>query len=137
MLDNKQTLMSLGYAFFSEGTKQPTKEIISNDEKKILEKLTDQYGQKKDSAEIKEICIKSDAFAIRIDTEKWPGLMTKVDINEQVPPGYAALEVRCYDFNDNLRPDLFAKQIEIKATGVGRGDVIAKTTFSQKAPDIY
>lgn len=137
MLDNKQTLMSLNYAFFSEGIKQPVEVIMSDAEKKIFEQMLNQYEENEDSAEIKEICIKSDAFAIRIDTEKWPGLMNKVDINEQVPPGYAALEVRCYDFNDNLRPDLFAKQIEIKATGVGRGDVIAKTTFSQKAPDIY
>jgi len=105
MLDNKQTLMSLSYAFFSEGTKQPVEEIISDAERKIFEQMLDQYEENEDSAEIKEICIKSDAFAIRIDTKKWPELMNKVDINEQVPPGYAAIEVRCYDFNDNLRAD--------------------------------
>ncbi len=136
MLEKGQTLMSLTYAFFSDGVDPPPEALLSNGEKELLEKITETYEHKKDSAEIKRVCVRSDAFSVRLDPDKWPELLRQVDINEQVPPGYAALEVRCYDFNNRLRDDLFAKQIEIKAKGVGRGDVVSKAAFSKEEPGI-
>ena len=133
-----QTVMSLSYAFFSEGVEGKEEKILTEGENKILEDIERKIKELKDAdTTIIRKCIASDAFSVVIDTKKWPGLIKKIDINEQVPPGYAALEVRCYDFHDNLRPDLFAKKIEIKAEGVGRGYVIVKKTFNKKYPDIY
>ncbi len=136
MLEKGQTLMSLTYAFFSDGVNAPPETLLSNGEKKLLEEITETVEQKRDSVEIKRVCVRSDAFSVRLDAGKWPELMRQVDINEQVPPGYAALEVRCYDFNNRLRSGLFAKQIEIKAKGAGRGDVVSKAAFSKEDPDI-
>lgn len=132
-----QSLMSLSYAFFSKGVNTLESEFTSEGEKEVLDKLKEQIEETGDSLYTEQICVLADAFSIRIDSEKWPNLLSKVDINEQVPPSYAALEVRCYDFNNQLRPDLLAKRIEIKAKGIGRGDVIVKANFSPKDPDIY
>ncbi len=131
-----QSLMSLSYAFFSEGINKPDSSIITEGESKILDEIKNLLDKENDSIRTEQVCIFSDAFSITIDTHKWPDLIKNIDINEQIPPGYAAVEIRCYDFNNNLRPDLFAKKVEIKAEGVGRGDVIVKKTFSRKYPDI-
>lgn len=79
----------------------------------------------------------SDAFALAIDLEKHPDLMRKVDINSQAPPGYALLEIRCYDFNNALRKDLFGKRIEIEAESVGGQKVVIRKTFMAVQPDIF
>ncbi|MCK5702902.1 MAG: hypothetical protein KAI29_17185, partial [Cyclobacteriaceae bacterium] len=132
-----QSLMSLSYAFFSKGINQRENSFITDGEQEVLDAIKKQVEAQQDSISEQQVCIRSDAFSIVIDSKRWPGLIRQIDINEEVPPGYAALEVRCYDFNNNLRPDLFAKKIEIKATGVGRGDVVVKSTFNRKSPDIY
>lgn len=79
----------------------------------------------------------SDAFALDIDLKKYPDLMRKVDINTQAPPGYALLEVRCYDFNNAVRKDLFGKRIEIEAESVGGQKVVIRKTFMAAQPDIF
>ena len=132
-----QSLMSLSYAFFSKGINQTENSFITEGENEVLDAIREQVELLQDSIGEEQVCIRSDAFSIVIDSKLWPDLIRQIDINEEVPPGYAALEVRCYDFNNNLRPDLFAKKIEIKATGVGRGDVLVKSTFNRKSPDIY
>lgn len=82
--------------------------------------------------------VKADAFPLHVDVAKWPGLLKKIDINEGVPPGYAALEVRCFDFANDLRPDLAVKGIDISAMGVG-GQTVSLTTqkFLRSEPDLY
>jgi hypothetical protein len=80
--------------------------------------------------------IGSDAFPIYLDVLKWPDLIRKVDINEGVPPAYAALEVKCFDFTNDLRPDLAMKAIDIEATGVSGRPVILNTKkFIASTPD--
>jgi hypothetical protein len=59
----------------------------------------------------------SNTFSINVDTQKW-NLIRKIDINENVPPAYSVLEARCYDFTNELRPDLAMKIIDIEATGL-------------------
>jgi hypothetical protein len=81
--------------------------------------------------------IKSDAFPIYIDTEQWPNATRQLDINQGIPPGYAMLEVRCYDFSDQLRPELAIKSVEIEATSVnGRPITLPPQRFMQSQPDI-
>lgn len=62
--------------------------------------------------------LRADAFNIDIDLEKYPDVLVQTDLNESVPPSYPALEVICFDFTDDLRPDLEMKTIEFEATGV-------------------
>jgi hypothetical protein len=82
--------------------------------------------------------VKADAFAINVDVGLWPELLKKIDINEGLPPAYAALEVRCFDFANDTRPDLAVKGIDIAATGVGGQTITIPTQkFLRSEPDLY
>lgn len=80
--------------------------------------------------------VKANTFPIYIDVNQWPACLKKVDVNEELPPAYAAFEVRCYDFSDGLRPDLFKKIVEIKAFGAAKEYITLKTDFSRNKPDL-
>ena len=83
------------------------------------------------------IIYKTDAFAINVDVKKYPDIIKKVDINAAfIPPDFAVMEVRCYDFNNSLRNDLYAKKIEIEATGMNGKPVVQRASFYSTAPDI-
>jgi hypothetical protein len=83
------------------------------------------------------IIYKTDAFAINVDVKKYPDIIKKVDINSAfIPPDFAVMEVRCYDFNNSLRNDLYAKKIEIEATGMNGKPVVQRASFYSTAPDI-
>ena len=141
-LDKGQTVITLAFSFFAEGILDaPPIQVIDipNDMASVVtdELKTDStFGAESDSVRL--AIFKADAFGINVDTKKNPGLVRKIDINEAfIPPDFAVLDVRCYDFNNNLREDLFAKRIEIEATGMN-GDVVKdKRTFYSTAPDIY
>jgi hypothetical protein len=82
--------------------------------------------------------VRSAAFAINIDPKQWPETLRKVDINESdgAPPGYAVLELKCFDFSNGLRPDLYQKSVEIEATGIN-GTIVKEKgfRFSQAKPN--
>ena len=80
--------------------------------------------------------VKANTFPIYIDPARCPECLKKVDINEEMPPAYASFEVRCYDFSDGLRPDLFKKIVEIKAFGAAKEYISVKTDFSRNKPDL-
>jgi hypothetical protein len=134
-LSNNQTILSFSYAFFSKGVNPSSADIVS-DGTGLSKELVKKLKEMKDSAKTELFCVAADAFSIQIDPMKWPSLMQKIDINEDIPPGYPALEVRCYDFCDNLRPDLYAKNVEFKAQAAGRGEILTKIRFDRKNPDL-
>ena len=80
--------------------------------------------------------VKANTFPIYIDTKKHPACLKKVDINEEVPPAYASFQVYCYDFADDLRPDLYKKTVEIKAYAAAKEYITTKVDFSRAAPEI-
>jgi len=118
-IENGQLALSLGYSFYADmilGSEGDTHvagdpDIVEDFESRAEDIIA------ADTIVTRQI-IKADAFPIRIDTDLWPDLLKKLDINEGVPPAYAALEVRCYDFAQDLRPDLAIKSIELQATGI-------------------
>jgi hypothetical protein len=62
--------------------------------------------------------LRTEAFNIEVDPVQFPDVLVQTDLNEGVPPSYPALEVICFDFTDDLRPDLEMKTIEFEAIGV-------------------
>jgi hypothetical protein len=134
-LMNNQTILSFSYAFFSKGV-NPTSADIVSDGTSLSRELVKKLKEMKDSAKTELFCVNADAFSFQIDQVKWPDLMQKIDVNEDIPPGYPALEVRCYDFCDNLRPDLYAKNVEFKAQAPGRGEILTRVRFDRKNPDL-
>ena len=81
--------------------------------------------------------VMADAFQLIVDAQQHPELMEKVDINEHAPSSYSLVDVYCYDFNNQLRNDLHAKKVEIKATGVNGKLVTTSVIFREKEPDLY
>lgn len=81
--------------------------------------------------------VHASALGIRVDAKRWPELFQRVDFNEQAPPGYGALRVYCYDFKDDLRPELFFKKVEIAATAVGGRETTLDFKFLKSQPDLY
>lgn len=132
-----QPTLSLNYTYKAELTNINPEEFITEGSETFEERMGAFVTEKDSTSNLQEIVIKSDAFPITIDTKKWPNLIKKIDINEQVPSDYAALDVYCYDFNNKIRNDLYAKIIELKAIGVGGNEVIFKDIFSTKNSDEY
>ncbi len=90
------------------------------------------------SKNIQNRVIKSNTLTINVNTKKYPDIIKQVDLNEEIPPTYAAIEVKCYDFKENLRPELYMKTIEIEATSVSNDKKIKiKTKFRKKYSDLY
>ena len=131
--------LSVGYAFYADivaGGKADVEITGDTALTKNFETATEPFLTM-DTLAVTQV-IKADAFPVYVDAAKWPGLLKKIDINEGVPPGYAALEVRCFDFANDLRPDLAVKGIDISATGVGGQTVNLPTQkFLRSEPDLY
>jgi hypothetical protein len=127
--------ISLNYIYYSK-VWMPDKEQI-NGSKEITEQL-DKNSEKEESDNIENRIIKSNTLTINIDTKKFPDLIKQVDLNEEIPPTYAAIEVKCHDFKENLRPELYMKTVEIEAVSVNNGKKInIKTKFRKKYTDLY
>lgn len=129
-----QLALSLSYAFYAHvvpGTKGDVQTSGAG-----ASDVVDDDMLAADTVAVPHI-IRADAFPVRVDVAKWPDLIRKIDLNEGVPPAYAALEVRCYDFTNDLRPDLAIKSVEIRATGVSGAMVtLPAKKFMRSKPDI-
>lgn len=140
-LQKQQTILSIGYAFYSEVFNSLDTETVISGTKGAVRVINEIIKPENDDAVADTLLdtrlIKAGAFEVVIDTEKWPDLIRKVDINEQIPPDYAVISIYCFDFNNELRPDLAQKKIEIEAEGAGAGKVMLRYTFRNDKPDIY
>ncbi len=133
----KQTLVSIGYAFFAEGISTEIPIALAEAPphsmfKEVLKNLTDSLQQKSVK---KQFLVSAGALEITPPLEE--GLfIRKIDINEQLPAEYAAFDVRCYDFNNELRPELYAKKVEIEAIAIDDKPTIIHAIFYKNTPDI-
>jgi hypothetical protein len=75
--------------------------------------------------------------SVTADAARWPQIVRRVDINDSAPPGYAAMDIYCYDFSQGADSALYEKQIEIQADGIGGRPVSITTSFSRSQPDLY
>lgn len=132
------TAISFTYAFYTRGATEKRVLDISG-YGRLDSTLQQQFkGLVADNADttLRECIVKSDAFPIQIDTARYPDLIRKIDINDAVPPGYAVINVRNYDFANNLRTDLYEKTVELEATGAGGDPVNLSVRFNIKNRDV-
>jgi hypothetical protein len=142
-LQQGRLVLSVGYAFFAFGIPPaaPLAELTGTP--KLLAELRDAIASPSAGAGASatepppSTLVRAGATGIAVDARAWPDLFRRIDVNETVPPGYAALDVYCYDFNNALRPDLYEKQVEIDAEGMGRRRIALTTTFRRESPDLY
>jgi hypothetical protein len=126
-----KVILSLSYAFFADGIPADTTPIISGNVK--IPGLFDD----KDDAQSSSQLIAADVVAVSVDAKTLPDRFKKIDINDNIPASYALLSVYCFDFNNNLRPDLYEKAVEIQAVSVTHKPLFKTVRFSKTTPDIY
>lgn len=137
-LHEGMVVVSLSYAFYTDGiVPEGGGEVRISGDEEAAELLGQAVSDRVRGPGRGTRQILADATGIRVDAESWPELFQRVDFNEEVPPGYAALQVYCFDFKDALRPDLFYKKVEVEAVGVGGRSVAIETKFLFSQPDLY
>lgn len=139
-LENSRTLLSFGYAFFADGIApdEALEELSGSPE--LVEALREAIGVADSSggrAASGPVLVHAGVTGIAIDAERDTGLVQSIDINEGMPPGYPVLEIRCYDFRDQLRGDLYEKLVEVEAEAVNGDRVRMSVVFGVREPDLY
>lgn len=81
--------------------------------------------------------VHADAIALSIESENSEFHITKLDINDRLPPGYGSLDIYCYDFQQEMVPGQYAKRIEIKAKSPTGKTVTSALEFTRKTPEVY
>ncbi|MBX2876366.1 MAG: hypothetical protein KTR30_29880 [Saprospiraceae bacterium] len=125
--------LSFSYAYFAEGKLDALVPDGKDQESSSL--LTNGVlSSPADTASVTRM-IRSAALPMEVDLKKWPGIIRSVDVDAaEWLSTYAKLRLQCYDFSHELRPDLFMKQVEIKAYSAGGTPIISKLNFSKQAP---
>ena len=145
-LSRGSVALSIGYAFLSTGIgpDQPlqqlsgTPALVDQLRKQIEPPKPTAAGGAPDGKDAPVVhVVRAGAVDVSADLRKWPQLLSRVDINESAPPGYAALDVYCYDFAQGGDSALYEKQIEIEAVGVGGRRVVLIAAFNRSQPDLY
>jgi hypothetical protein len=139
-LKNHQSVMSFSYAFFSAFSEVNNTDLQvygnSATKQRVKKYFEETVLPQKDTA-LHTTLIKANTINLSVDINQWPNTIQKVDINEKLPAKYALFDVYCYDFNNELRADLYAKKIEIKVTSINGSEVAVSFAFKQSRPDIY
>jgi len=129
--------VSFSYSFYADAMPGMIGDVqTSGTDKKFTEDMKDIPEEAVFDEKVNTYLVKANTFPIHIDVAQFPGCLKKIDINEELPPAYASFEVRCYDFSDNLRPDLFKKIVEIKAFGAAKEYITIKADFNRNKADI-
>ncbi|CAL2102223.1 conserved protein of unknown function [Tenacibaculum sp. 190130A14a] len=139
-LQGEQPTLSVNYTFSAKFLNADATELKltgNGDLRKTLEESLSSIDSTKTN-NLSEQIFKSEALNIQIDTQKWPDLLKRVDINQRtIPPDYAALDIYCFDFNNDIAEGVYAKRIEIKAKGVSGSDIVLKKMFKANEPEVY
>lgn len=136
--------LSVGYAFLANGigSDHPLQELAGTPAlvealKKQIEPATATATATPKDPESGPHVVRAGAVGVTVDVKQWPRTVQRVDINDSAPPGYAALDIYCYDFNQGGESPLYEKQIEIDAAGIGGRRVQLKAAFSRAQPDLF
>jgi hypothetical protein len=142
-MEKDQVTLSLGYAFLGRvlaadagiGELTGSPALVQGLKESLAEERPPSDSTAADSSRLH--VVRAGAIPITLDVKRFPDLMRRVDLNDRAPPGYAALDVYCYDFNNELRHDLAEKQIEINAESVSGKRVTLQTWFRSDQADLY
>jgi hypothetical protein len=141
-LRNGMLTLSVGYAFYSRGKIQGSAVFAQTGSstprfRRMMEALVTPSDSDSDSVATGEALAHAGAFSVDVDSSDYDRCVKQIDLNESIPPGYSVLSIYDYDFNNEIRPDLFEKLIEIEAVGAGGGRVQASAAFRFDQPEIY
>ena len=137
MIQQGKLALSFSYAFVGDVIKGTKKYKQVSSPRMVFQSVAPEMNQEiKTDTVITTLALKSETFSINVDTQKW-NVIRKIDINENIPPAYSVLEVRCYDFTNQIRPDLAVKLLDIEATGLNNLPVsLPSIKFLSSQPSI-
>ncbi|MES9897756.1 MAG: hypothetical protein ABW148_01895 [Sedimenticola sp.] len=124
-------LVSLEYSFWSDAWDRLQDDVTSN----LPSDVVANTGDHSESTP-QQLQVLAGALPIRVDAEKYPDRIQKIDINDTLPPGYPVLDVYCFDFRDEPDAPLFEKQLEVEASGVVGGHTRQQVAFSRDAAEV-
>ena len=139
-IEQGQVAMSVGYAFYAQGLApdRPLDSLEGSTEiVEALRKKIDALSTTPAPAQSVAVLARAGAFAVTADRQKWPELFRQIDINTSLPPAYGVLPVYCYDFNNELRPDLYEIDVDLDAESVSGRRVVTRVVFPGDQPDVY
>ncbi|WNJ19652.1 hypothetical protein [Pontibacter sp. G13] len=121
-LEKGQMAITVSYALMGKFYRGPSAEIHLSGSADMVEELAEEFEEmfleEGEDSLLLSMPLRQDAFNVEWDLAQWPDLMQQVDLNDGFPPAYPALTIRCYDFADQIRPDLAMKRIEVQAKGL-------------------
>jgi hypothetical protein len=136
-LQKGQVVLSVGYAFLADGIADEAPKLTLTGPSELTDALRARLDSGPATPQQKTtFAVRAGAFAVTVAAQQWPDLFKRVDINERMPPGYAALDVYCYDFQ---KPDInvHEKRVDIEAEGIEGRPINIQTRFRRHQPDIY
>ncbi len=141
-LERGQLALSLAYAFVADGraASEPFGDVTGPPE--LAAELARAFasGAARDSAAADSAgrqVVRAGAIRIGFDPLTAAGAVRRIDVDAQMPAGFAALEVYCFDFRDARRPDLYEKRVEVEATSVSGDPVRREVVFAREHPDVF
>jgi hypothetical protein len=123
-----QVALSLSYTFFANGVESSASGGTATGN--IPPPEADE------PPEPKVMAVNGDVVNVTVDGLKERSRFKRIDINQSVPANYAALRLYCFDFNNELREDLYQKTVEIRATSVTGKRILESVAFAKTTPDI-
>lgn len=137
-MNNGSVALSFSYAYFAKSAGGDQKASISvTGSAELVDALQQRVDSIAATTEEKIIAVHADAIAITVDASDAEFHITKLDINDRLPPGYASLDIYCYDFQQDMVAQQYAKNIEIKAQSPTGKTVKAMLSFTRATPEIY
>lgn len=135
-LDSGRVLISLSYAFMARGIGSDVPIVDISGSPELIELVPGQGetaagSQGGDGLHV----VRADTVGITLDARLWPELIRRIDLNDGLPPGYPALWVRCYDFQQEISNDLYMKRVQIEAMSVDDKVVLQEVTFTVGDPE--
>jgi len=136
-LEDGQTLISFSYAYIARFDEKNSPELESFGDRELAEELQDRLVDIASKTEKRIVTVHADALTISISPSDLEHHVSKVDINDRLPPGYASLDIYCFDFQQELVPGQFAKRVEIEALSPTGRTVRASLEFTNSTPEVY
>jgi hypothetical protein len=140
-LERGGVALSVSYAFRAEGLirqPEPALQVLGDAKADALaESLPEAIATSGEEARAETRTVRSGAVELRIDLARWPDVLQRVDLDDRTPPGWALLQLYCFDFKDSLRSDLFSKKVVIEAQAVSGRPVAVEVKFVRSRPELF
>lgn len=137
MFESERTLVSFSYAYVAAGVIGSGGELQTEgsiESEGTFEAPPESAGDT-DAEALRTV--RADAFEILVDPEEDADLIRVVDMNADRPlqPNHGVLDIRCYDFRNDLRPDLAMKIVELEGRAANGRTARDMVIFKASAPD--